>query len=402
MKGLVTFIIAALTTLTSVAQVNVQTDGGQEKTLADGGQEKTQTAEARQPKRMAVVETSTCYMRIAPDYESALETQELMGTVVEIVGEKGYWREIVSPQPYKAWTTEKTIVEMSEEEIREYEAAPKYMFTELYGHIYMEPSEKAQTICDLVGGDVMRVALSTGSSGQRRKTRTEAENEIKAEQTARKGEKQVEKMAVTKGKWVQVVLPSGVKGWVLKSQVRVLGERIDIRKGDTAEGMISEEKMEKIIASAQELLGVPYLWGGMSSKGVDCSGLVRISAILNDVLLPRNASQMIFSGTPVEMNCNPIFWNEEYRTAGDGKYTMEFIEEMNGRVRNLQRGDLVFFGTPATDEKPMRVTHVGIYLGNNLIIHSSHKVRINSLIPGQKDYYENAHRLLNARRFIGR
>ena len=153
---------------------------------------------AAQTKRMAVVETSTCYMRIAPDYESALETQELMGTVVEIVGEKGYWREIVSPQPYKAWTTEKTLVEMSEEEIREYEAAPKYMFTELYGHIYMEPSEKAQTICDLVGGDVMRVALSTGSSGQRRKTRTEAENEIKAEQTARKGEKQVEKMAVTK------------------------------------------------------------------------------------------------------------------------------------------------------------------------------------------------------------
>ena len=334
---------------------------------------------AAQTKRMAVVETSTCYMRIAPDYESALETQELMGTVVEIVGESGYWREIVSPQPYKAWTTEKTLVEMSEEEIREYEAAPKYMFTELYGHIYSEPSEKAQTICDLVGGDVMRVA----------------------EQTARKGEKQVEKMAVTKGKWAQVVLPSGVKGWVLKSQVRVLGERIDIRKGDTAEGLISGEKMEKIIASAQELLGVPYLWGGMSSKGVDCSGLVRISAIMNDVLLPRNASQMIFCGTPVEMNCNPIFWNEEYRTAGDGKYTMKFIEEMNGRVRNLQRGDLVFFGTPATDEKPMRVTHVGIYLGNNLIIHSSHKVRINSLIPGQKDYYENAHRLLNARRFIG-
>ena len=334
---------------------------------------------AAQTKRMAVVETSTCYMRIAPDYESALETQELMGTVVEIVGESGYWREIVSPQPYKAWTTEKTLVEMSEEEIREYEAAPKYMFTELYGHIYSEPSEKAQTICDLVGGDVMRVA----------------------EQTARKGEKQVEKMAVTKGKWAQVVLPSGVKGWVLKNQVRVLGERINIRKGDTAEGMISEEKMEKIIASAQELLGVPYLWGGMSSKGVDCSGLVRISAIMNDVLLPRNASQMIFCGTPVEMNCNPIFWNEEYRTAGDGKYTMKFIEEMNGRVRNLQRGDLVFFGTPATDEKPMRVTHVGIYLGNNLIIHSSHKVRINSLIPGQKDYYENAHRLLNARRYIG-
>ena len=107
-------------------------------------------------KRMAVVETSTCYMRLMPDYESALETQELMGTVVEIVGQKGYWREIVSPQPYKAWTTEKTLVEMTPEQIREYEDAPKYMFTGLYGHIYEEPSAKAATICDLVGGDVIR------------------------------------------------------------------------------------------------------------------------------------------------------------------------------------------------------------------------------------------------------
>ena len=65
-------------------------------------------------------------------------------------------------------------------------------------------------------------------------------------------------------------------------------------------------------------------------------------------------------------------------------------------VKNLQRGDLVFFGTPATDEKPMRITHVGIYLGDNKIIHSSHRVRINSLIPGDEDYYENAHRLVAA------
>ena len=75
-------------------------------------------------KRMAVVETSTCYMRLLPDYESALEPQELMGTVVEIVGQKGYWREIVSPQPNKAWTTEKTLVELTPEQIREYEDAP--------------------------------------------------------------------------------------------------------------------------------------------------------------------------------------------------------------------------------------------------------------------------------------
>ena len=160
--------------------------------------------------------------------------------------------------------------------------------------------------------------------------------------------------------------------------------------------------MEDIIASAHQLLGVPYLWGGMSAKGVDCSGLVRISAIMNDVLLPRNASQQIFCGTPVEMKCDPAFWDEDSRIIKDknekGEFKMDFIEEMNGRVQNLKRGDLVFFGTPATAEKPRRVTHVGIYLGGNRIIHSSHKVRINSLIPGDADYYENAHRLIAATR----
>ena len=75
-------------------------------------------------------------------------------------------------------------------------------------------------------------------------------------------------------------------------------------------------------------------------------------------------------------------------------------EDCQAAISNLQRGDLVFFGTPATEEKPMRISHVGIYLGVNHIIHSSHMVRINSLIPGDDDYYENAHKLVAARRLV--
>ena len=330
-----------------------------------------------QEKRMAVVETSTCYMRIKPDYESALETQELMGTVVEIVGEEGYWREIVSPQPYKAWTTEKTLVEMSPEQIRAYEDAPKYIFTGLYGHIFSEPAEKSQTITDLVGGDVMLAVLKNtdGTASGAGRSRF-----------------------VTKGKWAAVMLPSGRTGWVKKEHLRPLGARIDIKQGDKAEGLVSAEKMEDIIASAMKLLGSPYLWGGMSAKGVDCSGMVRISAIMNDVLLPRNASQIINCGSEVEMRYDESFWNETDRLSADGEFKTEFVEEMNVRVKNLKRGDLVFFGTPATAEKARRITHVGIYLGDNRIIHSSHKVRINSLIPGEADYYENSHNLIAARR----
>ena len=319
------------------------------------------TALLAQEKRMAVVETSTCYMRLMPDYESALETQELMGTVVEIVSEKGYWREIISPQPYKAWTTEKTLVEMTAEELKTYENAPKYIYTAPYGHVYTTPTDNnPSAITDLVGGDVLRVAEkvkgSPSPSGKH-------------------------------GKWVEVILPSGRRGWVLKKDVRPLGERIDIRKGDPAEGLVSPKQIEAVIHHAYSLRGVPYLWGGMSSKGVDCSGLVRISFLMNDILLPRNASQQVFCGKAIEVQRPDITGRsqEEVKAGYDRDTALNAI-------RNLQRGDLVFFGNTSTGN----ITHVGIYLGEGQIIHASHLVRVNSLIPGDENYYENAHRLIKA------
>ena len=320
-------------------------------------------AKSKEDRRMAVVELSTIYMRIKPDYESALETQELMGTVVEIVGESGYWREIVSPQPYKAWATEKGLVEMSQKELEAYEAAPKVIYTELYGHIYMGPSYKSRTICDLVGGDVMR--LSGNEKGKTEKLR---------------------------GGWTEVMLPSGRKGYVPTRELELHKGFISIAQGEGSAESISSETTEAIIAEAQKLLGVPYLWGGMSAKGVDCSGLVRISHIMNGILLPRNASQQVKCGERVEIPRQA----RNDREAARNDREAELRQEMLKRIENLERGDLVFFGTPATDEKPMRITHVGIYLGEGKIIHSSHMVRINSLIPGEEDYYENAWKMVAA------
>lgn len=289
-------------------------------------------AASAQEKRMAVVEFSTAYLRLKPDYESPLETQELMGTVVEITAEEGYWREVITPQPYKAWCTDQGLVEMTEEELKAYQEAPKVIYQELYGHIHTKPSAKSPTICDLVGGDVLRMA----DPGRK-----------------------------LKGKWTKVMLPSGKTGYVPSKELKHHNGFVSIAMGEGSAESISPEVTEAIIAQAERLLGVPYLWGGMSAKGVDCSGLVRIAHIMNGILLPRNASQQIKCGDRVDL-------------------------------KDLQRGDLVFFGTPATDEKPMRITHVGIYLGNNRIIHSSHRVRVNSLIPEDPDYYENAHRLVAA------
>ena len=283
-----------------------------------------------QQTRYAVVDLSSIYMRAEPDYESALETQELMGTVVAIVGEEGYWRQIVSPQPYVAWCTEKGIVEISDEELAEYQNAPKRLFTGLYGHIYEAPFNDSPTICDLVGGDIMRFVEEDGD-------------------------------------WTKVKTPSGKEGWVPTAQLRVHDGFYEIPMNNGFSGCISEELMENIIATAYKLKGVPYLWGGMTPKGVDCSGLVRWSYLMNGVFLPRNASEMVTCGVEVPLH-------------------------------ELKRGDLLFFGTLNSSDYTMKVTHVGIYVGDDYMIHSSHVVRVNSITPDKDDYYENAHKLIAARR----
>ena len=130
--------------------------------------------------------------------------------------------------------------------------------------------------------------------------------------------------------------------------------------------------MESIEKTAKSLLGVPYLWGGTSTKMLDCSGFTKTVYFLNGVDLLRNASHQWRQGTPVE----------------PGK-----------KLENLRKGDLLFFGR-RNDGKP-KVTHVGIYLENGLFIHSSGLVHISSLDPDSELRDEARIRgLLGARRIL--
>ena len=135
-----------------------------------------------------------------------------------------------------------------------------------------------------------------------------------------------------------------------------------------------KQDVESIIATAYSMMGVPYLWAGTSSKGVDCSGLVRTVLFMHDIIIPRDASQQAYVGEHIEIA--PDF-------------------------ANVQRGDLVFFGRKATPERKEGISHVGIYLGNKQFIHALGDVHISSMNSVDKNYDEfNTKRLLFAVRFL--
>ena len=285
--------------------------------------------------RYGVVEFSANYMREAPGFEAENGNQALMGTVVEILDSDSYWLKIKSPEPYTAWAVDMGVVEMTKEQVDAYVAAPKYIVTAEISHVFVNPDAKGARVCDLVMGDLLRIVYTS-----------------KGRPEAKKG-------------FVKAMLPSGRTGWVCAKDVKDFTKWVD--------GL--NPTADSVIDIAMLFVGVPYLWGGNTIKGTDCSGLTRCAFMMNGILLPRNTSQQIKIGQEVD-----------------------FSGVKDGDFSNLQRGDLVLFGNPET----RRVSHVAIYIGDGHIIHSSNVVRINSLRPEDPDYYSGGvPRMLAVRRVLG-
>ena len=125
---------------------------------------------------------------------------------------------------------------------------------------------------------------------------------------------------------------------------------------------------QAMIDNARKLLGAPYLWGGRTVMGIDCSGFVQLCARSAGLLLPRDASQQI--------QCGEVVY---------------FLQE-------TQPGDLAFFGN-----ENGTITHVGIIIGNEQIIHASGEVRIDYLDQTgifNKETGIHTHQLVGVKRMI--
>jgi cell wall-associated NlpC family hydrolase len=150
------------------------------------------------------------------------------------------------------------------------------------------------------------------------------------------------------GDTVVVELPGG-KGVALPA------EACELHRDTSAD-------IEKVIAKGKQVLGTHYLWGGKTSQGIDCSGLVQTSYLAAGVHLPRDAYQQFYVG-----QLSATRWH----TAG------------------LRRGDTLYF--LGEDGK---IRHTGIYLGNDHFMHAVLPVaRIGSFNPADKDYDAKRHAL---------
>ena len=278
-------------------------------------------------KTYGVINVSVADVRMGAGYAAEMGTQLLLGAPVQVLQHDDWWR-IKSAEGYVAWTTGSAFIRMTKDDFNKWITAKKIIFTDDYGFGYENPDEKQQRVSDLVFGNMLKL---------------EADN----------------------GRFYKVSYPDGRIAYVLKSQSKPYEEWLTSVK-------LTEES---ILEKALSLKGIPYMWGGTSVKGMDCSGFTKTVMLMHGIILMRDASQQVKTGIPVDIS--------------------------NG-YENLRPGDLMFFGKKAQDGKKERIRHVAFYKGDKEFVHASGYIRINSLDSTKANYDElNTREFVRASRVIG-
>jgi gamma-D-glutamyl-L-lysine dipeptidyl-peptidase len=151
---------------------------------------------------------------------------------------------------------------------------------------------------------------------------------------------------------VMVKTPDG-KGWLDLDSVAISESLANRYKGNGND----------IVADGERFLNLPYLWGGMSSYGYDCSGFSYSMCKANGYTIPRDAHDQANAGLEIS-------------------------------VEEIKPGDLLFF---AYEEGKGRIHHVGIYYGDGKLLHSPNTGKTVEIIPLAGTIYERE--LCAARRY---
>jgi len=236
-----------------------------------------------------------------------LGTQVLLGHPVRVWKRAGDWYLVQTADDYVCWMEEGTFTCCTAEELAAWQTGPRLIVTAVEACVREQPRADAWPVSDVVLGCLLK---QTG--------------EVEG--------------------WYGVELPDGRSGFLPMSGGENFARWQSARRPTP----------DNIEQTARSFLGRPYLWGGNSPRGLDCSGFTKLVFFLHGIDLRRNASQQARQGTEVPLDAG---------------------------LSRLRKGDLLFFGRRARGDQQARITHAGIYLGDKLFIHSAERVRISSLDP---------------------
>jgi gamma-D-glutamyl-L-lysine dipeptidyl-peptidase len=267
---------------------------------------------------------SVINIRKHPEHSAEMVSQAILGTPVRILKNEEDWLLVETPDHYHGWAESSSFELITGTEMARWKQSDRVITLVNTGWIYSSPDESGIT-GDFVAGCIF---VKEGDNHG----------------------------------YTKVQLPDGREGYISSKFLMDFNAwRTNVKCTE-----------ESIVRCASTFIGLPYLWGGTSSRAVDCSGFSKTVYFLNGLILLRDASQQALHGLNVSI------------TPDCGQ---------------MKPGDLLFFGS--RENSKLHVTHVAVYKGDSEYINSSGRVQVSSLDSKRRNYNDRAKSLLAVKRIIG-